>query len=101
LTLVRAEFHSEARLIGFRLESQSLRTKQCSVFELRTARLSFWPLSSLSLSNISHIAVITHDFIFWSDANVLTRLLGSVIYRKITLRWRSMPQSPTRSAKDL
>lgn len=38
-TLVRAELHSEARLIGFRFESRSLRTKQCSVFELSTASL--------------------------------------------------------------
>lgn len=36
-TLVRAELDSEARLIGFRFESRSLRTKQCSVFELSTA----------------------------------------------------------------
>ncbi|KAH8428501.1 GTPase required for pre-60S ribosomal subunit nuclear export and maturation, variant 2 [Aspergillus melleus] len=37
LTLARAEFLSEARLTGFRFESQSLRAKLCSVFELRLA----------------------------------------------------------------
>ena len=37
LTLVRAELLSEAKLIGFRFESLSLRTKLCSVFELSPA----------------------------------------------------------------
>lgn len=37
LTLVRADLLSEARLIGFRFESRSLRTELCSVFELSPA----------------------------------------------------------------
>lgn len=41
LILVRAEFLSERRLIGLRLEGLSLRTTQCFVLELRPAS-AFW-----------------------------------------------------------
>lgn len=59
ITLARAEFHSEARLTGSRFESQSLRAKLCSVFELRLA-------SAIWRAFVASLLVTFHTFYWFS-----------------------------------